>query len=47
MKSISYILFSMILGFSSFSLAKIQDLNATLSAAAIEEKSDLTKLLIV
>lgn len=45
MKSISCILFSVILGFSIFSLAKTQDMNSTLASTTNEEKNDLAKLL--
>lgn len=40
-----FFLFSLILVVSSISLAKIQDMNATLRSATSEEKSDLAKLL--
>lgn len=45
MKSVSCILFSVILGFGPFSLAKTHDMNSTLSSATNEEKNDLAKLL--
>ena len=45
MKLILNILFLAILGFCSITLAKVQDMNATLASATNEEKSDLAKLL--
>ncbi len=45
MKSISCCLFSLILAFSSLSVAKIQDLNESLSKATKDDTSNLGKLL--
>ena len=46
MKLAYFFLFSFLFSFASGSMAKVQDMNAMLSFATVEEKSDLAKLLM-